>query len=144
MADEVKVDKETFHNRLNQLVSTWKSDKRQSSDALFGGVSSIVVLMGKTEEQPVLHKSNAFHARLCRECWRGNALTLQQSWLLGYEFPATLMILTFDCLYVVTTAKKGGPRNSDESYLHWLSADSSQALGSLEGRQDTTRSSGAG
>ena len=61
MADEVKVDKEIFHNRLNQLVSTWKSDKRQSSDALFGGVNSIVVLMGKTEEQPVFHKSNAFH-----------------------------------------------------------------------------------
>lgn len=69
MADEVKVDKETFHNRLNQLVSTWKSDKRQSSDALFGGVSSIVVLMGKTEEQPVLHKSNAFHVRCSCELW---------------------------------------------------------------------------
>ena len=54
------------------------------------------------------------------------------------------MILTFDCLYVVTTAKKGGPPGSDESYLHELSADSSQALGSLEGRQDTARSVGAG
>ena len=30
-----------------------------------------------------------------------------QSWLLGYEFPATLMVLTTESLYVVTTAKKG-------------------------------------
>lgn len=30
-----------------------------------------------------------------------------QFWLLGYEFPATLMLFTLDCLYVVTTAKKG-------------------------------------
>lgn len=28
-------------------------------------------------------------------------------WLLGYEFPATLMLITPEKLYVITTAKKG-------------------------------------
>lgn len=30
-----------------------------------------------------------------------------QFWLLGYEFPATLLVFTPDVMYVVTTAKKG-------------------------------------
>ncbi len=35
-------------------------------------------------------------------------LTLRQFWLLGYEFPTTLMLFTVDTLYILTTAKKGG------------------------------------
>lgn len=31
----------------------------------------------------------------------------QQFWLLGYEFPATLLVFTTEMVYVVTTAKKG-------------------------------------
>lgn len=61
MADEVKVDKDAFHNRLSHFVSTWKNDKRQSNDALFGGVGSIVILMGKNEEAPTFHKNSAMH-----------------------------------------------------------------------------------
>ena len=61
MSEEVKIDKETFQNRLSQLVSTWKNDKRQTNDALFGGVGSMIVLMGKNEETPSFHKSNALH-----------------------------------------------------------------------------------
>ena len=30
-----------------------------------------------------------------------------QFWLLGYEFPTTLMLFTVDTLYILTTAKKG-------------------------------------
>ena len=30
-----------------------------------------------------------------------------QFWLLGYEFPATLLVFTTAVLYVVTTEKKG-------------------------------------
>ncbi|KAL9125145.1 MAG: hypothetical protein Q9217_005602 [Psora testacea] len=89
MADEVKIDKDTFQNRLSHLISTWKTDKRQSNDALFAGVGSIVILTGKNEETSTYLKSNALH-----------------SWLLGYEFPATLMVFTLDTLYVATTAKK--------------------------------------
>lgn len=63
MADEVKIDKDTFQTRLSHFISTWRNDKRQSNDALFGGVGSIVVLMGRNEENPSFHKNNAMHVR---------------------------------------------------------------------------------
>ena len=61
MGDEVKIDRETFNNRLAHFVSTWKGDKRQSNDALFGGVGSIVVLLGRNEESQSFQKNNAMH-----------------------------------------------------------------------------------
>ena len=64
MADEVKIDKDSFSHRLSHFISAWKTDKRQSTEALFGGVGSIVVLMGKNEEIPVFHKNNAMHVSL--------------------------------------------------------------------------------
>ncbi|KAI9880467.1 MAG: FACT complex subunit spt16 [Pleopsidium flavum] len=88
MADEIKIDKQVFENRLSHFISAWKADKR-SGDALFGGVGSIVILMGKTEESNSFQKNNAMHF-----------------WLLGYEFPATLFVLTTEALYIVTTTKK--------------------------------------
>lgn len=63
MADEVKIDKDGFHNRLSQLISAWKNDKRQS-DAFFGGASSIVILMGKSEENTITQKNNAMHVSI--------------------------------------------------------------------------------
>lgn len=71
MADEVKIDKTVFHERLLSLVSTWKADKR-SGDALFGGVGSIVLLMGRNEEAPVFQKANAMHVCLGLPLLRGN------------------------------------------------------------------------
>ncbi|KAI4120396.1 MAG: hypothetical protein LQ338_007056 [Usnochroma carphineum] len=88
MADEVKIDSQTFHARLSTLTQAWKTDRR-SGDALFGGVGSFIVLMGKNEESANYQKSNAMHY-----------------WLLGYEFPATLLVFTPDALWVVTTTKK--------------------------------------
>ncbi len=63
MADEVKIDKEAFQERLLSFVSIWKTEKR-SGDALFGGVGSIVILMGRNEEAPNFQKKNAMHVRL--------------------------------------------------------------------------------
>ncbi|MCJ1415358.1 FACT complex subunit spt16 [Xylographa parallela] len=88
MAEEVQIDKQVFHDRLGQFVSAWKADKR-SGDALFSSVGSIVILLGKAEENAIFQKNNAMHF-----------------WLLGYEFPATLMIFTTETLYIVTTVKK--------------------------------------
>ena len=61
MGDEVKIDRDTFNNRLSHFVSTWKGDKRQSNDALFGGVGSIVVLLGRNEESQSFQKNNTMH-----------------------------------------------------------------------------------
>lgn len=59
MAD-IKIDKNLFQERLSHFVSAWKADKR-SGDTLFGGASSILVLMGKTEESAQFQKNNAIH-----------------------------------------------------------------------------------
>ncbi len=42
-----------------------KLDKR-SGDALFNGVSSIIINMGKVDEEPEFHKNNAMHVRISR------------------------------------------------------------------------------
>jgi nucleosome binding factor SPN SPT16 subunit len=57
---EIKIDKNLFQERLSHFVSAWKADKR-SGDALFNGASSILVLMGKTEETAQFQKNNAIH-----------------------------------------------------------------------------------
>ncbi|KAK2787451.1 FACT complex subunit spt16 [Emmonsiellopsis sp. PD_33] len=88
MGEEIKIDKATFSNRLSSFYSAWKADKR-SSNPVFAGAGSIVILMGKTEEANSFQKNNAMHF-----------------WLLGYEFPATLFVFTLEAMYVVTTAKK--------------------------------------
>ncbi|KAK4138089.1 SPT16-domain-containing protein [Trichocladium antarcticum] len=87
MAD-IKIDSKVFQERMSHFINAWKADKR-SGDALFGGVSSMVVLMGKVDEEPEFYKNNAMHF-----------------WLLGYEFPTTLMLFTLDTLYILTTQKK--------------------------------------
>ncbi|RDW80024.1 putative FACT complex subunit SPT16 [Coleophoma cylindrospora] len=86
---EIKIDAKLFQERLSHFISAWKADKRAGNDALFNGASSILVLMGKTEETAQFQKNNAIHF-----------------WLLGYEFPATLFLFTVEALYIVTTAKK--------------------------------------
>ncbi|KAJ4860268.1 FACT complex subunit (SPT16/CDC68) domain-containing protein [Trichoderma breve] len=85
---EIKIDSKLFQERLSHFVTAWKNDLR-AKDGLFGGVSSFVIMMGKVEEVPEFHKNNAVHF-----------------WLLGYEFPTTLMLFTVDTLYILTTAKK--------------------------------------
>ncbi|KAK4452354.1 FACT complex subunit ctc-2 [Podospora aff. communis PSN243] len=85
---DIKIDSKLFQERISHFINAWKSDKR-SGDALFGGASSIVILMGKVDTNPEFHKNNAMHF-----------------WLLGYEFPTTLMLLTLDTIYILTTQKK--------------------------------------
>jgi nucleosome binding factor SPN SPT16 subunit len=85
---EIKIDNKLFQERITHFATTWKNDLR-AKDGLFGGATSIVVTMGKVEEVPEFHKNNAMHF-----------------WLLGYEFPTTLMLFTPETLYILTTAKK--------------------------------------
>jgi nucleosome binding factor SPN SPT16 subunit len=59
MAD-IKIDGKLFQERINHFITSWKSDKR-AGDQVFNGVSSIVVMMGKVEENPEFHKNNAMH-----------------------------------------------------------------------------------
>jgi nucleosome binding factor SPN SPT16 subunit len=70
MAEEVKIDKQVFQDRLSQFIAAWKADKR-SNDGLFGGVGSIVILMGKNHEQTItFQKNNAMHVGLYLQTWQ--------------------------------------------------------------------------
>ncbi|GAB7356004.1 hypothetical protein MBLNU459_g6628t2 [Dothideomycetes sp. NU459] len=88
MADEVSIDKQLFHNRLSAFITQWKADKR-SGNHLFGDADSITVVMGKSEETQNFNKTSSI-----------------QFWLLGYEFPSTIFVITLETIYIVTTKKK--------------------------------------
>ncbi|KAF2192426.1 SPT16-domain-containing protein [Zopfia rhizophila CBS 207.26] len=88
MADDIVIDKQLFHERLNNFVTKWKADKR-SGDTIFNGAGSIASVVGKASDPSLYLKPAAF-----------------QLWLLGYEFPATLFVLTPDLVQIVTTKKK--------------------------------------
>lgn len=60
---DIKIDGKLFQERINHFIGAWKNDKR-AGDQVFGGVSSIVIMMGKVEENPEFHKNNAMHVRL--------------------------------------------------------------------------------
>lgn len=66
MAEEIVIDKNTFFNRLSSFYAAWKADKR-SGNAVFGGVGSIIILMGKTDEANSFQKNNAIH--VCRDSY---------------------------------------------------------------------------
>ncbi|KAF3235483.1 FACT complex subunit spt16 [Orbilia oligospora] len=84
MSDEIVIDKQNFSTRIATLISAWRSQRNEQ----FGGASSLLLLLGKSDSSGYTKTLSLFY------------------WLLGYEFPATLMLLTFDKVYVVTTAKK--------------------------------------
>lgn len=59
MADDIVIDKALFHERLNNLVTKWKADKR-SGDQVFQGAGSIATLVGKASEPGIYQKPAAF------------------------------------------------------------------------------------
>ena len=61
--DGVRIDSAIFHERLSSFLTAWKNDKR-AGDGIFGGVSSIVLLMGKSEETSGFYKNGAFQVSL--------------------------------------------------------------------------------
>jgi nucleosome binding factor SPN SPT16 subunit len=63
MAEEIVIDKQLFHDRLQAFITQWKADKR-SGDTLFGGAGSIIILVGKASEPGAYAKSSAFQVRL--------------------------------------------------------------------------------
>lgn len=66
MADEIVIDKQLFHERLNNFVTKWKADKR-SGDQVFSGAASIATVVGKASEPGSYLKPAAFQVRLQRK-----------------------------------------------------------------------------
>ncbi|KAF1958987.1 SPT16-domain-containing protein [Byssothecium circinans] len=88
MSDDIVIDKALFHERLTSFVTKWKADKR-ANNAIFQGADSIAAVVGKASDPGSYLKPAAF-----------------QLWLLGYEFPATLFVITPELFQIVTTKKK--------------------------------------
>ena len=61
--DEIVIDKALFNERLSNLITKWKADKR-SGDQVFQGAGSIATLVGKQSAQGIYQKSAAFQVRL--------------------------------------------------------------------------------
>ena len=57
--DAVKIDSAIFHDRLSAFLTAWKNDKR-AGDSVFSGISSLALLMGKSEEASGFYKNGAF------------------------------------------------------------------------------------
>jgi hypothetical protein len=74
MADDIVIDKTLFHERLNNLVTKWKADKR-SGDQVFQGAGSIATLVGKASEPGIYQKPAAFQVSLRMSVLRTRQLT---------------------------------------------------------------------
>lgn len=89
MSDEgIAVDKNKFQTRLKKLLDTW-SDDQSSETSLFHGVDTFLALMGSADEDNPYQKTAALH-----------------TWLLGYEFPATLILLSRSKIVFLTSENK--------------------------------------
>lgn len=62
---EIKIDGKLFHERITHFTNAWKNDNLRNRDNDDGGVfrnaTSILIMMGKVEQIPELHKNNAMH-----------------------------------------------------------------------------------
>ncbi|KAJ2557067.1 FACT complex subunit spt16 [Coemansia sp. RSA 1933] len=82
---DVQLDTDAFHRRAKRLLDSWKaSDYAECKD-----VGSILILQGRADEKRPYTKTIA-----------------TQMWLLGYEFPNTLMLFTKEKIYILASQKK--------------------------------------
>lgn len=87
MAD-IKIDGTTFTKRVKLI-----HDAIESKDPQLQGAESIFVLIGKVDDENPYRKSSVLH-----------------TWLLGYEFPSTALLITKSETIIITSAGKGTSR----------------------------------
>jgi len=74
-----------FHKRVQTLINYWKNNQEE-----FGNADSLLFVTGTSDDEISYQKTISL-----------------QIWLLGYEFPETLILITMDKVYFVTSQKKG-------------------------------------
>lgn len=83
---EVIINSEQFFLRLNKIITSWLNNKED----LWDNSTILCIPMGAVKDADVVYsKSSAFHL-----------------YLLGYEFPESLIIITTTIFYFITTQKK--------------------------------------
>ncbi|CAO1629005.1 unnamed protein product [Parajaminaea phylloscopi] len=90
MADEVKIDRDVFGQRLSKILAAWKAkDAPNEAIANLQNTQSVVALLGTQSDDVAYSKTSALHV-----------------WLLGYEFPSTLIFLQPSGITFVSSANK--------------------------------------
>ncbi|CAA21804.1 histone H2A-H2B chaperone, FACT complex subunit Spt16 [Schizosaccharomyces pombe] len=84
---EYEIDEITFHKRLGILLTSWKNE--EDGKTLFQDCDSILVTVGAHDDTNPYQKSTALH-----------------TWLLGYEFPSTLILLEKHRITILTSVNK--------------------------------------
>lgn len=84
MTAAVPLDVETFFQRLQRLRTTWKAE------GALAQCDAILLSLGAPSDFTVYQKTTALF-----------------SWLLGYEFPETVMLITKNAVAFLTSPKKG-------------------------------------
>ncbi|RKP10675.1 FACT complex subunit spt16 [Thamnocephalis sphaerospora] len=96
---KIQLDARAFNRRLRLLLSRWKQSQNTPDD-LFQNADCLLVVVGIVGEEVLYQKSTAL-----------------QTWLFGYEFPSTLLLLTKEKLHVVTTVILEGLKQGDKHGL---------------------------
>mmetsp|Transcript_6583 Transcript_6583/g.4746 ORF Transcript_6583/g.4746 Transcript_6583/m.4746 type:complete len:133 (+) Transcript_6583:48-446(+) len=81
MSDQIKLDGQTFYNKLAKIQKTW-NEAPMAQDAL-------LVVMGKVSDDPLRKETSDFFL-----------------WLLNYEFSDTILLLTRDKVIFAVSPKK--------------------------------------
>lgn len=88
MSGEPTIDCTQFQSRLRQLLDLWREQSAVPSSSFFE-VKSFLVFMGSGDDDNPYQKTAALH-----------------TWLLGYEFPATLLLMTLSKIIFITSENK--------------------------------------
>ncbi|KAG8932667.1 FACT complex subunit spt16 [Tulasnella sp. 418] len=90
MPEEVKLNAQLFFSRAQQVIHAWQAAGKSPEHESLTGVDSLLILIGDPagEDEPD-RKSTAF-----------------QIWLLGYEFPSTLLLFTQQKIYFLCSSSK--------------------------------------
>ncbi|GJJ12499.1 hypothetical protein Clacol_006742 [Clathrus columnatus] len=91
----VELNTKQYNDRVNLIYDAWTAAKNKEDYETLGDVDAILIVAGESskEDEPV-RKTTAFQA------------ILLQTWLLGYEFPTTLILFTKDKIYFLCSPSK--------------------------------------
>ncbi|KAG8690718.1 FACT complex subunit spt16 [Ceratobasidium sp. 423] len=84
----VQLNVQQFYTRASQIFSAWNSHKLTEFEAL-AGLDALQIMAGDPGDDEMLRKSTAL-----------------QTWLLGYEFPLTLMVFAKEKIYFLCSSSK--------------------------------------
>ncbi|KAJ1918246.1 FACT complex subunit spt16 [Mycoemilia scoparia] len=111
---EAKIDSDVLQRHLNSLIQAWKNPEGEFS--AFSNVDALCFVSGSSNSELLYQKT-----------------PILQLWLLGYEFPNTIIAISDDTVYIVASPKKAkllkdakpGDSNVKWVILEYLKGDSS-------------------